>query len=128
MLWPATSPSSATSPRRTICSLHPIDAGNREAQIATYVRLRAALKRIGSPDPAWGWTGVDDRGQRNGPRDGYRGGPPDQRAAVVVTPLSDIRIVVTDPIRPALVVSTFSRTVMVYGQGFGPKPGPMTGE
>jgi methylaspartate ammonia-lyase len=28
---------------------HPIDAGNREAQITTCVRLRAALKRIGSP-------------------------------------------------------------------------------
>jgi methylaspartate ammonia-lyase len=28
---------------------HPIDAGSREAQIATYVQLRAALKRIGSP-------------------------------------------------------------------------------
>jgi methylaspartate ammonia-lyase len=28
---------------------HPIDAGSREAQIAMYVQLRAALKRIGSP-------------------------------------------------------------------------------
>lgn len=28
---------------------HPIDAGGREAQIETYVRLRAELRRIGSP-------------------------------------------------------------------------------
>jgi methylaspartate ammonia-lyase len=28
---------------------HPIDAGSRDAQIDTYVRLRAALRRIGSP-------------------------------------------------------------------------------
>jgi methylaspartate ammonia-lyase len=28
---------------------HPIDAGSRDAQVATYVRLRAALKRLGSP-------------------------------------------------------------------------------
>ncbi|MFG1707007.1 methylaspartate ammonia-lyase [Nonomuraea sp. M3C6] len=28
---------------------HPIDAGDRESQIETYVRLRAALRRLGSP-------------------------------------------------------------------------------
>jgi methylaspartate ammonia-lyase len=28
---------------------HPIDAGSRDAQIDTYIRLRAALKRLGSP-------------------------------------------------------------------------------
>jgi methylaspartate ammonia-lyase len=28
---------------------HPIDAGSRDAQVAIYVRLRAALKRLGSP-------------------------------------------------------------------------------
>jgi methylaspartate ammonia-lyase len=28
---------------------HPVDAGSREAQIATYVRLRAALRELGSP-------------------------------------------------------------------------------